>query len=264
MHFVHPAVMAVLFGLGLLVAGRGGAARMVRLRETAEAQTLRRHRRPAAALAALVVAGYAGGLLTVYLLLPFALTLSLHFVMGTILLGLLALVVLNALLAHRGVRWALHAHPLLATAFLLLYLVQAMLGLQLLGYAPLPPEPSASSEPLQARSAPASVGGTGALREGAGPVGVAERALVASRCLSADLAAPLARSSATGEGGFEPGEALAGPEKTTEREGAACPADATPPLAVNPEPDESARFKPLYALCPQAEALPTPFWTVEI
>jgi hypothetical protein len=192
-----------------------------------------------------------------------------HFVHPAVMAALFGL---GLLLAHRGVRWAPHAHPLLATAFLLLYLVQALLGLQLLGWAPLPPEP-AGSEPLQASSAPAGVGGTGALREGAGPVGVAERALVASRCLSADLAAPLARSPATWERRPEPHDAsgetsagylelLVGQEVSPE--GPPRLTDAAPPLAVNPEPDESARLKPLYALCPQAEALPTPFWTVEI
>lgn len=156
MRYAHPALMAALFAFGLLVAGRGGPARMVRLREAAEPQTVRRHRLPAALLAALVVLGYGGGLATVYFLLPFMLARSHHFVMGTVLVGLLAVVVAVAVAAHRGLRWALHLHPLLATSFLLLYLVQAMLGLQLLGLAPLPPEPNtppAAALPTQVRPA---------------------------------------------------------------------------------------------------------------
>jgi len=150
MKYLHPAVMATLFLVGLLAASRGGPARMVRLRGEGEPATVRRHRVLAAVFAALVATGYGGGLVLTDWLLPFVSGQTLHFQMGTILLGLLALVVVGAVAAHRGVRWALHLHPLLATAFLLLYLVQAAFGLGLLGYELSPPERPAAAEVVAA------------------------------------------------------------------------------------------------------------------
>jgi len=138
MRFVHPAFMAALFLAGLYVAGWGGPARALRLRGAPDPATARRHSRPGWAFAALVAFGWGGGLAATYELMPYAALQGLHFTVGSILLGLLAALLLNAHQAHRGRAWAYHAHPLLATTFLLLYLVQLLFGLQMLGYAPVP------------------------------------------------------------------------------------------------------------------------------
>jgi hypothetical protein len=147
MKYLHPAFMAALFLLGYGVAGRGGPVRLARLGGREDPVAARRHRRPAVAFAALMAAGYGGGLLAVRALTPGLLFRSVHFQVGSILLGLLAAVVVGSWQAQRGRPWALHLHPLLATVLLLLYLVQAGVGLNLLGWAPGPPAAAAGGMP---------------------------------------------------------------------------------------------------------------------
>ncbi len=157
MRYLHPAFMAALFLLGYGVAGRGGPVRLARLGGREDPGAARRHRRPAVAFAALMAAGYGGGLLAVRALMPGLLFRGVHFEVGSILLGLLAVVVVGSWQAQRGRTWALHLHPLLATVLLLLYLVQAGVGLNLLGWAPGPPAAAAGGVPEAASPRPAAL-----------------------------------------------------------------------------------------------------------
>jgi hypothetical protein len=151
MPYAHPAFMAALWLAGLYVAATGGPARMLKLKATGEPEIARRHDLSAEIFAILVAAGYGGGLLTVYLLRPGLLFHTVHFQVGTLLMGLLAIVVGVAFVAERGRRWAVEAHAFLAVVLLLLFLVQAMLGLQLLAIAPSPP-PADEAQAVDLRS----------------------------------------------------------------------------------------------------------------